>query len=86
MNRTQDTDHVQASLQNKLEKQGFEVASWRELVRFFMTRHCNSPRPSVRLACAFIILLMVLLSVVNSVNMTLFERTKGVWDAARLGR
>ncbi|MCM8579464.1 FtsX-like permease family protein [Accumulibacter sp.] len=83
LKRTEDTDSVQASLQTVLGKKGYEIQSWRQLSDFYDKTLAlyDSQFGVLRL----IILLMVLLSVVNSVNMTLFERTREFGTLQALG-
>lgn len=72
LHRTEDTERALAKISTRLAEQGFDVKSWRTLSDFY--------DKSVQLykaqfgALQLIILLMVLLSVVNSVNMSVFER------------
>lgn len=83
LDATEDTDRVQASLKRKLEMQGFELANWRELSDFYdKTLKLYDRQFGV---LRLIILLMVLLSVTNSVNMTLFERTREFGTMLALG-
>ena len=83
LDRTEDTDAVQAALRSKLEAQGFELANWRELSDFYeKTLQLYDRQFGV---LRLIILLMVLLSVTNSVNMTLFERTREFGTLLALG-
>ena len=83
LDRTEDTDAVLASLKNRLEDRGFELASWRELSDFYdKTLKLYDRQFGV---LRLIILLMVLLSVTNSVNMTLFERTREFGTLLALG-
>ncbi len=83
LDKTEDTDRVYASLKGKLEPQGFELANWRELSDFYdkTLKIYDRQFGILRL----IILLMVLLSVANSVNMTLFERTREFGTLLALG-
>lgn len=83
LDKTEDTNRVLASLKDKLEAQGFELAHWRELSDFYdkTLRLYDRQFGVLRL----IILLMVLLSVTNSVNMTLFERTREFGTLLALG-
>lgn len=83
LKQTVDTDLVQAALQKKLGPAGYEVNSWRQLSDFYDKTIAlyDSQFGVLRL----IILLMVLLSVVNSVNMTLFERTREFGTLMALG-
>ena len=72
LRRTADTAAVAAALRRSFEPDGLEVKTWVELNEFY--------RQAVELYRAqfgflqFIILIMVLLSVTNSVNMSIFER------------
>ncbi len=72
LHRTEDTEPALAKVQSRLASDGYDVKSWRTLSDFY--------DKSVQLyksqfgALQLIILLMVLLSVVNSVNMSVFER------------
>lgn len=83
LDRTDATDRVLASLRQTLGPRGYEVASWRELSDFYdkTVQLYESQFGVLRL----IILLMVLLSVANSVNMTLFERTREFGTLLALG-
>ncbi|MCB1931086.1 MAG: ABC transporter permease [Candidatus Accumulibacter sp.] len=83
LGKTEDTERVQASLRGKLEPEGYEIASWRELSDFYdKTLQLYDRQFGV---LRLIILLMVLLSVVNSVNMTIFERTREFGTMLALG-
>ena len=83
LERTEDTDGVLAALRGKLAAQGYELASWRELSDFYdKTLQLYERQFGV---LRLIILLMVLLSVANSVNMTLFERTREFGTMLALG-
>ena len=74
LHQTEDTDAAANALRQKLEKNGFEITTWRELSDFYeKTIELYERQFGV---LRLIILVMVLLSVVNSVNMTLFERTR----------
>jgi putative ABC transport system permease protein len=80
---TPDTDRVAALLRARLDASAFVVTSWRELSDFYeKTRELYDRQFGVLRA---IILLMVLLSVVNSVNMTLFERVREFGTMLALG-
>lgn len=83
LDRTDATDRVLASLRQTLGPRGYELASWRELSDFYdkTVQLYESQFGVLRL----IILLMVLLSVANSVNMTLFERTREFGTLLALG-
>jgi putative ABC transport system permease protein len=83
LDKTEDTDRVLASLREKLGRQAYELASWRELSDFYdKTLQLYARQFGV---LRLIILLMVLLSVANSVNMTLFERTREFGTLLALG-
>ena len=71
---TGDTNTTVDALKSRLYKDGFEITAWNELSDFYekTVELYNRQFGVLRL----IILLMVLLSVINSVNMTLFERTR----------
>lgn len=74
LKETPATDRVAATLTAALSGQGYEVAIWRQLSDFYeKTLELYDRQFGV---LRFIILLMVLLSVANNVNMTLFERTR----------
>ena len=83
LDKTDDTDRVIASLRKTLVPRGYELASWRELSDFYdKTVQLYDTQFGV---LRMIILLMVLLSVANSVNMTLFERTREFGTLLALG-
>ena len=83
LDKTEDTDLVLASLRPSLIQKGYELASWRELSDFYdKTQQLYDRQFGV---LRLIILLMVLLSVANSVNMTLFERTREFGTLLALG-
>jgi putative ABC transport system permease protein len=83
LDKTEDTDRVLTSLSKKLGNQGYELASWRKLSDFYdKTLQLYDRQFGV---LRLIILLMVLLSVANSVNMTLFERTREFGTLQALG-
>lgn len=74
LDRTEDTVHTTNILKNKLSGEDYEVTSWKEISDFYeKTVELYDRQFGV---LRLIILIMVLLSVVNSVNMTLFERTR----------
>ena len=83
LDRTPDTNNVAASLRTLLAGDGLEVRTWQELSDFYSK--------SVTLydelfgVLESIILIMVLLSVANSVNMSLFERTAEFGTMRALG-
>ena len=83
LDKTEHTDAALTSIREKLGDQGYEVASWRELSDFYdKTLQLYDRQFGV---LRLIILLMVLLSVANSVNMTLFERTREFGTLRALG-
>ena len=83
LDQTGDTDRILATLRQTLAPQGYELASWRELSDFYdKTVLLYETQFGV---LRLIILLMVLLSVANSVNMTLFERTREFGTLLALG-
>jgi putative ABC transport system permease protein len=69
---TKATDHFAASLRGPLKTAGFALRTWRELSDFYQKTVDLYERQFGVLR--LIVLLMVLLSVANSVNMSLFER------------
>jgi putative ABC transport system permease protein len=83
LDKTESTDQVAAALRGNFLQQGFELATWRELSDFYdKTIQLYDRQFGV---LRLIILLMVLLSVANSVNMTLFERTREFGTLLALG-
>ncbi len=83
LHRTEDTARVAAMLDTELGPQGFEVARWNTLSDFYEKAVDLYDRQFGVLR--LIILLMVLLSVANSVNMTIFERTREFGTVIALG-
>jgi len=72
LKRTEDTQLIAASLEKTFSQSGFEVNTWLKLNDFYAkTVEMYDVQFGV---LRIIILLMVLLSVVNSVNMSVFER------------
>jgi putative ABC transport system permease protein len=72
LNKTGDTDHVAARLKEQLGALGLEIKTWVELNDFYeKTVEMYKGQFGV---LQLIILVMVLLSVANSVNMSIFER------------
>jgi putative ABC transport system permease protein len=72
LQRTRDTDAIAATLTEKLAGQGLEVNTWLKLNDFYAK---TVAMYDVQFGVLrIIILLMVLLSVINSVNMSVFER------------
>lgn len=72
LTETSATDRVLASLHQLLPEERFEVKSWYELADFYRKTVALYQRQFGLLV--FIVLIMVLLGVANSVNMTIFER------------
>lgn len=73
LNETRDTDRVAAGLEQQLDARGLEIRTWLELNDFYeKTVELYKGQFGV---LQLIILVMVLLSVANSVNMSIFERT-----------
>ena len=72
LKRTKDTEQVAATLKSRLSKLPVEVRTWIELNDFYEKTVALYDRQFGVLQ--FIILFMVLLSVSNSVNMSIFER------------
>lgn len=72
LNKTEDTENAAASLSARLHGQDLEVKTWLQLNDFYAktVEGFDAQFGVLRL----IILLMVLLSVANSVNMSVFER------------
>jgi len=70
--RTRDTMRTATALRSRISSQGFEVSTWEELNDFYdkTVKLYDRQFGALRL----IILAMVLLSVTNTVNMTIFER------------
>ncbi|UCV01917.1 ABC transporter permease [Dechloromonas denitrificans] len=74
LEHTEDTAAAVNVLKLRFSKNGFNVTTWKELSDFYeKTVELYDRQFGV---LRLIILIMVLLSVVNSVNMTLFERTR----------
>ena len=80
---TAATEHARATLEAQLPPE-FEVKTWRELADFYNNTSALYSRQFGVLQ--IIILVMVLLSVANSVNMTLHERTAEFGIMRALGR
>lgn len=74
LDKTENTAAAATLLRSQLAKRGMEVAAWNELSDFYEKTVDLYERQFGVLR--LIILVMVLLSVANSVNMTLFERTR----------
>lgn len=83
LGRTEDTVPVAARLRGLYADQGYEITQWNELSDFYdKTVEMYDRQFGV---LRIIILLMVLLSVTNSVNMTIFERTREFGTVLALG-
>jgi putative ABC transport system permease protein len=74
LEETESTAATTGLLKRELAGQGYEITAWNELSDFYEKTVDLYDRQFGVLR--LIILVMVLLSVVNSVNMTLFERTR----------
>lgn len=73
LNKTDDTEYVAERLKDQLGASGLEIKTWVELNDFYeKTVELYKGQFGV---LQLIILVMVLLSVANSVNMSIFERT-----------
>ena len=83
LQRTDDTRQVSTVLIDRFAAQGFDVDRWDQLSDFYgKAVDLYAQQFGV---LRLIILLMVLLSVTNSVNMTLFERTREFGTLLALG-
>ncbi|MBI2278431.1 MAG: ABC transporter permease [Dechloromonas sp.] len=83
LDRTEDTAVAVSALKRQYSKDGYEITAWNELSDFYEKTVQLYDRQFGVLR--LIILIMVLLSVVNSVNMTLFERTREFGTMLALG-
>jgi putative ABC transport system permease protein len=83
LRRTDDTERIAGLLRDRAAQHGQEVKTWSDLNDFHRKTVLLYDRQFGGLL--LIILLMVLLSVVNSVNMTVFERTGEFGTARALG-
>ena len=72
LKRTSDTDYVAARIRAVLDKQSYQVKTWVQLNDFYVKTIALYNQQFGFLQV--IILAMVLLSVVNSINMSIFER------------
>lgn len=72
LHRTEDTDLVAGLVRGKIEKLGYEVHTWTELSDFY-SKSVDLYRTQFGVL-QWIVLVMVLLSVFNTVNMSVFER------------
>lgn len=83
LRQTAQTDAVLASLRQLLKAEQYELTGWKTLSDFYeKTVELYERQFGV---LRLIILLMVLLSVANSINMTLFERTREFGTLLALG-
>ena len=83
LQQTGETDRVATELEAAFGPKGFEVARWNKLSDFYEKAVDLYDRQFGVLQ--LIILLMVLLSVANSVNMSIFERTREFGTVIALG-
>jgi len=81
--RTDDTGAVAAALRKEFSESGLEVSTWQQLNDFYAKTVLLYERQFGVLRA--VILLMVFLSVVNSVNMSLFERVAEFGTMRALG-
>ncbi len=83
LQRTEDTDRIASSIKNIVQNESVEVMTWKGLSDFFekTVQLYDAQFGVLRLIISF----MVLLSVANSINMTLFERTKEFGTLLALG-
>ncbi len=83
LHRTEDTDEALAAIRALLDPERLEARSWRQLSDFYdKTRQLYDRQFGV---LQLIILLMVILSVANSVNMAAFERLSEFGTLQALG-
>jgi putative ABC transport system permease protein len=83
LQRTEDTERIAAALEAAYGPKGFVVERWNKLSDFYEKAVDLYDRQFGVLQ--LIILLMVLLSVANSVNMSIFERTREFGTVIALG-
>lgn len=83
LSETNDTERVAELLRTSYGAKGYEVAQWNKLSDFYEKTVDLYDRQFGVLR--LIILLMVLLSVSNSVNMTIFERTREFGTVIAIG-
>jgi len=83
LSETKETDQIASAIRDQVEKHGIKVMTWRELSDFYekTVQLYDAQFGVLRL----IIFLMVLLSVANSINMTLYERTREFGTLLSLG-
>ncbi len=83
LNKTSDTDRVMANLRARLDNQGMEIAPWYQLANFYnktaqlFTRQVQ--------AIKLIIAIIILLSISNTMTMTVIERIGEIGTAMALG-
>lgn len=83
LRQTEDTERAAAALKSRFAEQGIEVTTWQELADFYeKTVELYTTQFGV---LRLIILVMVLLSVANSINMSLYERTREFGTLRALG-
>lgn len=83
LHQTKDTERVVEAVRTRVAGQGFEVLSWQKLSDFY-EKTLDLYRSQFGVL-RLIILVMVVLSVTNSVNLTLFERTREFGTLRALG-
>lgn len=83
LDKTEDTERIAGVLRARFAEQGLEITRWNELSDFYQKTIELYDRQFGVLR--LIILLMVLLSAANSVNMTIFERTREFGTVLALG-
>ena len=83
LNSTSDSERIARMLKGALHDEDLEIMTWRELSDFYekTVQLYNAQFGVLRV----IIFLMVLLSVTNSINMSLFERTREFGTLLALG-
>lgn len=83
LQRTEDTERVASSVKNIVLNENIEVMTWKGLSDFFekTVQLYDAQFGVLRLIISF----MVVLSVANSINMTLFERTREFGTLLALG-
>jgi putative ABC transport system permease protein len=84
LQQTSDTQVVASALSTKLNGAGYEIRTWEELNDFYRKAVTLYDRQFGVLQ--LIVLVMVVLSVANSVNMSLFERIAEFGTVRALGR
>jgi len=83
LNKTADTDRVMASLQARLRNQGMEVVPWYQLAEFYnkTAQLFTKQIQGIKL----IIAMIILLSISNTMTMTVIERIGEIGTAMALG-